>query len=285
MSLFLLLTIVTLLAGVGGAGIGALVGALFRTDSNRTVSLLLAFAGGVMISIVCFSLITGAIQAADEISSVGIVWVILSIIAGVAILYTLNLVIDRRSRHETSHATSVGHPATHDALDELIHVDHLIEHQRNKDSRTALYAAGMMIAFAITLHNIPEGMTIGAGFVIENGHLLSTGMVLAFLIGFQKIPEGMAISVPLICGGMKRARAVLITAASGIPTVFGAWLGFWLGDTWALGLVVSLGFASGAMLYIVFGEILPQSVLLCRSKLPAFFVIVGVLTGLLVTFI
>jgi len=282
---FLLLTIATFIAGVVCVAIGAFIGALFRSDSNRTVSLLLAFASGVMVSIVCFNLLVEAVESANTISSVGVIWVIASVIAGIVVIYGLNLVIDRRTRHDESHVTSDDHPETHDALDELIHADHLAEHRRNKDHRAALYTAGMMIAFAIALHNIPEGMTIGAGFVIESDHLLSTGIVLAFLIGFQKIPEGMAISVPLISGGMSRTRAILLTALSGVPTIFGAWLGYWLGDTWAFGLMASLGFASGAMLYIVFGEIIPQSVLLYPSKLPAFFVMIGILLGLLITFI
>ena len=86
------------------------------------------------------------------------------------------------------------------------------------------------------------------------------------LIGLHNIPEGMAVSVPLINGGMSRVRAVAATAACGLPTVLGAWLGYWLGDIGPLGLSLSLGFASGAMLYVVFGEIIPQSVLMYRSK-------------------
>ena len=66
--------------------------------------------------------------------------------------------------------------------------------------------------------------------------------------------------------------------------MLGAWLGYWLGDIGPIGLTLSLGFASGAMLYVVFGEIIPQSVLMYRSKAPAFFVIVGILLGMLLIF-
>ena len=90
----------------------------------------------------------------------------------------------------------------------------------------------------------------------------------------------MAVSVPLISGGMGRLRAVLLTAACGAPTVLGAWLGIWLGEVGPLGLTLSLGFASGAMLYVVYGEIIPESILIYRSKAPAFAVIVGILLGL-----
>ena len=109
-------------------------------------------------------------------------------------------------------------------------------------------------------------------------------LILAILIGLHNIPEGMAVSVPLISGGMHKGKAVLITALSGIPTMIGALLGFLLGEIGAVGLAISLGFASGAMLYVVFGEILPQAILMYHSKLPAFSTIGGILIGLLVIF-
>ena len=109
--------------------------------------------------------------------------------------------------------------------------------------------------------------------------------MLAVLIGLHNIPEGMAVSVPLISGGMGKTKAVLITALTGIPTMLGALLGFWLGEIGPLGLTCSLGFASGAMLYVVFGEILPQAILMYHSKLPAFSAIAGLLVGLFIIYV
>ena len=117
-----------------------------------------------------------------------------------------------------------------------------------------------------------------------DGVMGSSALVLAILIGLHNIPEGMAVSVPLISGGMGKSKAVLLTALSGAPTIIGAVLGFWLGDIGMLGLALSLGFASGAMLYVVFGEILPQAILMYHSKLPAFSAIAGILVGLLIIF-
>ena len=71
---------------------------------------------------------------------------------------------------------------------------------------------------------------------------------------------------------------------TGIPTILGALLGYVLGEIGPLGLTLSLGFASCAMLYVVFGEILPQSFLMYHSKLPAFSAIAGILVGLLIIF-
>ncbi|MDO4290668.1 MAG: ZIP family metal transporter [Eggerthellaceae bacterium] len=281
---FWFVTLVTLISGAGGTGVGGLVGALCKSDSNRTISLLLAFAGGVMTAMVCFDLLAEAVEAAGEVLDLGVLLVIAAVALGVLVVYGLNYVIDKRTAPEVPHVADAEHPKTHDDIDELIHADHWAEHKRNNDSRASLMVAGVVMACAIALHNVPEGMTIGASFAISENLVLGTGMVMAVLIGLHNIPEGMAVSVPLISGGMGRLRAVLLTAACGLPTLLGAWLGLWLGDVGPFGLAASLGFASGAMLYVVFGEIIPQSVLMYRSKAPAFAVIVGMMLGLLIIF-
>jgi len=272
------LLITTAIAGVVGTGLGGLIGAMLQKDSNRTVSLLLSFAGGVMLSVVCFDLIVEALE-----TNVGLPTVILSIALGVFIIYILNYLIDRKTNPEVPHI-SPDHPKTADDLDELIHSDHLEQHYANKDNRFALFIAGVVMACAIALHNVPEGMTIGASYASNNGVMGSAALVLAVLIGLHNIPEGMAVSVPLISGGMPKWKAVLMTASSGIPTILGALLGYAIGDIGAVGLALSLGFASGAMLYVVFGEILPQAILMYHSKLPAFFTIIGILAGMIIIF-
>ena len=264
MEQILLLIKATALAGIGGTGLGGIIGALFKRDSKRTVSLLLSFAGGVMTSIVCFDLIESAIGTNTSIYIIS-----LGICFGVAMVYLLNLYIDRVTNHEVRHIGK-NHPATADDLDEIIH------------SNQSLFIAGLIMASAIALHNLPEGMTIGASFANSKGLMEGSALVLAVLIGLHNIPEGMAISVPLINGGVKRRKAILITALSGAPTIIGALIGYFIGDIGSLGLALSLSFASGAMLYVTFGEILPQSILMYRSKLPAFFVIIGMLVGLIV---
>ena len=272
------LLVTTILAGVVGTGLGGLIGAMLQKDSKRTVSLLLSFAGGVMLSVVCLDLVPEAIE-----TNVGILTVIAAIAIGVAVTYGLNYLIDIRTNPEVPHIDA-DHPKTADDLDELIHSDHLEQHYAKKDSKLGLFIAGIVMACAIALHNVPEGMTIGASYASNDGVMGSAALVLAVLIGLHNIPEGMAVSVPLISGGMPRAKAVLITASTGIPTILGALLGYLLGEIGPMGLTLSLGFASGAMLYVVFGEILPQSILMYHSKLPAFSAIVGILAGILIIF-
>ncbi|MEC4294164.1 ZIP family metal transporter [Adlercreutzia shanghongiae] len=284
LSPFAFITLVTLISGAGGTGLGGLIGALFKSESNRTISLLLAFAGGVMTAMVCFDLLAEAEEAANQVYEHGVLLVILAVALGVAVVYLLNHLIDRKTRTEVSHTADAAHPDTHDDIDELVHADHLNMHKRHNDSKLSLFVAGIVMACAIALHNIPEGMTIGASFAVSSDLMWGTGMIMAVLIGLHNIPEGMAVAVPLISGGTGRVKATLLTAACGLPTVLGAWLGFWLGDIGPLGLTLSLGFASGAMLYVVFGEIMPESYLIYRSKLPAFAVMVGLALGMLMIF-
>ena len=229
------LIITTALAGIGGTGLGGLIGAILQKDSRKTVSLLLSFAAGVMLSVVCFDLVTEAIE-----TNTGIWTVVGAIALGVALTYLLNYLIDKKTNPEVPHVDE-NHPKTADDLDELIHSDHLEQHYARRDSKLGLFVAGIVMASAIALHNVPEGMTIGASYASNDGVMGSAALVLAVLIGLHNIPEGMAVSVPLISGGMNKWKAVLITASTGIPTILGALLGFVLGEIGPMGLTMSLG--------------------------------------------
>ena len=121
-----------------GTGLGGLVGAMLQKDSKRTVSLLLSFAGGVMLSVVCFDLVTEAIEA-----SAGIWTVVAAIAFGVAVTYFLNYLIDRKTNPEVPHIDE-NHPKTADDLDELIHSDHLEQHYANHDGKLSLFIAGIV---------------------------------------------------------------------------------------------------------------------------------------------
>lgn len=280
-----MVTLMTLVAGVGGTGLGGVLGALVKTESNRIVSLLLSATSGVMIAIVCFELMVECLEAAQSVFAGGAVFLVCgAVLVGMAIVALLNWLIDKRTTPEVPHTANSLHPKTHDNIDELSHVDHYNQHLKEHAPKRELWVAGVVIACAIALHNIPEGMSIGASYNIDAAGGVSMALVLAVLIGLHNIPEGMAVSVPLVAGGMSRIKAALLTAASGLPVVLGAWFGYWLGDIGPFGLACSLGFASGAMLYVVFGEIVPQAVLMYRSKLPAFFVILGILLGLVIIY-
>ena len=275
---------ITALAGMGGTGIGGLVSCLFRRDSSKTVSLLLSFAAGVMTSVVCFDLLTEALHPDNMSTNVWLV--VMGVLVGYVVIAALNAWIDRNTNHEVAHIDE-NHPRTADSLEELTHANHLQEHREGRQPRSGLFLAGLVMAAAIALHNVPEGMVIGASFARTAGQaqLNRGGLTMAIIIGMHNIPEGMAVAVPLISGGMPKWRSVLVTALTGFPTVLGALLGYSVGAMGPFALALSLSFASGAMLYVVFGELMPESILMWRSKLPAAATIIGMLTGLIIIYV
>ena len=255
------------------------------------MSLLLAFAGGIMCGVVSFDMIPGAMLPEGAAEETDVFFVIFGVMLGYAVIWLLNYWIDKKTNHEIEHIDA-DHPKTADGLDELIHADHYARHEReSEDGGPAnpyqLFVAGVVMACAIALHNMPEGMVIGASYAGNTaaGVFSGTGMVMAVIIGLHNIPEGMAVAVPLISGGQKRWKAILITALSGAPTIIGALLGYCLGTLSPMWLALSLSFAAGAMYYVVFGELMPEAILMWRSKLPALATVIGILVGLMIIYV
>ena len=289
MSTFAFVVVVTAIAGVVGTGLGGLIGVIFTRNSEKIVSLLLSFAGGVMLCIVCLDLLSDALGQVPD--SVGHVFFVVAMTAvGFGIIYLLNALIDRKTNPQVKHIDK-NHPKTADQLSELIHSDHYDEHKKEYEetkgqkSLSQLFIAGLVMAFAIALHNFPEGMVIGASYASDEATGGVGGLAMAVVIGLHNIPEGMAVSVPLVAGGMKKTKATLLTAVTGAPTILGAMLGYFLGTLSPVMLALSLSFASGAMLYVVFGELLPAAILMWRSKAPAFAMLVGLLVGVVILFV
>ena len=126
---------------------------------------------------------------------------------------------------------------------------------------------------------------IGAAFASGTTEEGAGGVTLAAVIALHNIPEGMAVAGPLRAGNLTRRLAVAAAAATGAPTVVGSsFWGYRLGSLGPVGLAATLGFASGAMLYVVFGELLPEALDLWRSRAPALAAVTGVVTGLVMVY-
>ena len=283
MPVFLQISIVTFISGIVRTGLGGLIGSVAKKDSSRVVSLFLSFAGGVMLSVVCFDLIADAITPSGETSLSYLFLTIAGLMIGYVTVYELNRLIDRNTNVDLKHIDE-SHPETADDLNELIHSDHYSHHRETGDRR-GMFIAGVIMACAIALHNLPEGMVIGVSYSGAETVMDRAGLVMAIVIGLHNIPEGMAVSVPLISGGMPRLRAVLVTALSGAPTIIGALIGYGLGELGPTALCLALSFAAGAMIYVVFGELIPESILMWRSKTPAFAILIGMIVGLIVIYV
>ncbi len=283
MSVFGWIIVVTFISGVLGTGLGGLIGCVAKRDSSRVVSLFLSFAAGVMLSIVCFDLIGDALSPESEGGLSFLMLTIAGLVLGYMTVFILNRAIDKNANREVEHIDK-DHPATADDLGELIHSDHY-SHHRETGTWREMFVAGIIMACAIALHNLPEGMVIGVSYADAENVMDRAGLVMAIVIGLHNIPEGMAVSVPLISGGMPRGRAVLVTALSGAPTIIGALLGYALGGLGAVALCLALSFAAGAMVYVVFGELIPEAILMWRSKAPAFAILIGMIVGLIVIYV
>lgn len=136
----------------------------------------------------------------------------------------------------------------------------------------------LLLGIGLAAHNFPEGLAIGSGFM--GGKTL--GLELALVIGLHDIPEGAAVASPLMQTRLKRWKIILLTALTALPTSVGAFMGAVLGDISKTFISICISFAAGSMLYIVCGELIPQSKNLSKGVLSTLSVILGVILGLLI---
>lgn len=278
MNAYLQIFLITALTGAGGLALGGGLAAAVHNPSDRSVSLLLRFTAGVMLSVVCFDLVA---DAAEESS---ILPVLCWIMIGYLCTYLLNCWIDKQAHHTHSHG---GHDHDHDHGREHSH-EHENPHAGHDNGELCacghhtLHTAGLVLAAAVALHNVPVGMAIGATFA-GSAHSHG-GLLAALIIGLHNIPEGMSITAPLLAGGGKPAGSIGIAALSGLPAILGALIGYGAGTMNPLLLTVSLSFAAGAMLYVVFGELLPESEHLWQNRLSGLSTMLGMLLGMALIF-
>ncbi len=123
-------------------------------------------------------------------------------------------------------------------------------------------SSGSLLFWAVTLHNIPEGMAVGvaaAAFLANDAHVTAAATaLLSFGIGVQNFPEGAIISLPLVGGGMKKRKAFLYGFLSGIVEPLAAAITLLLSFLITPLLPYLLSLAAGVMLYVVIKELVPE---------------------------
>ncbi len=200
----------------------------------RVEKLLLGFASGVMIAASVWSLLIPAIDMSEGGTLPAWFPALVGFLAGIAFLLLLDSVIPHLHRHSDTP-----------------------EGIRAKVSRTA------MLVFAVTLHNLPEGMAVGvtyAGAVSGQADISMAGaLTLAMGIAIQNFPEGAIISMPLRGEGTPKGKAFLYGVLSGIVEPIGALLTILLAQQLTPILPYLLAFAAGAMIYVVVEELIPES--------------------------
>ena len=251
-------------AGILGMGLGGFISAvLMRRPSERMICCLLSFAAGVMVSIVCFGLVPETLELTNPFICT------LGLVMGIVVIMVLNRVTDRITE------TKEENLKIHHTHEELYHASGIIKNP----SKMIRY--GLLMFAAIALHNVPEGIAIGAGGIYD----FNLGVLIAAMIAFHNIPEGMAVAAPLLAGGINRWKVVFLTSLAGGTTLLGGLIGVGIGNISDLAVALSLSSAGGAMLYIVFGEILPQFTVMTKSRTASIVTLFGIIVGFLVTLI
>jgi len=251
----------SVLAGVVGMGMGGLLSAILGKKSEKMVSALLALAGGVMIAIVLLELLPEAYEYGGAWTAIG------GLIAGAAVVWAMSFGLDKFTDKRKGKIQPL-----HENFEEYYHISH----------RKNMLRAGLVMMFALAIHNIPEGMAMGAAGQDPDSSL---GFILAVMLALHNIPEGMAMATPMISGGFGRVKTVLLSLLTGFTTIFGALIGYWFGGISDFTLAFSLAFAGGAMLYVVFGEMLPHSMVANKTRMPTVVMLIGILLGFLITLI
>lgn len=202
--------------------LGALLVLIWRRPSERLLNVGLGLAAGVMLTASFTSLILPGIEF-------GGIW---AVIVGIAI--------------------GAGVLA---AADQWIPHLHIIKGQEGGD-KTSLKAMWLFI-IAITIHNMPEGLAVGVGFGSGD---LANALPLMLAIGIQNIPEGFAVSISAINAGMgSYTYASIAGIRSGLVEIPLALLGAWAVQVARPILPYAMGFAAGAMLYVISNEIIPET--------------------------
>ena len=218
-----------------GTTIGAATVFLMKNEMNAKVEkLLLGFASGVMIAASVWSLIMPSIEMAEEQGTLAWLPAAVGFLLGILFLLVLDIII----------------PHIHLNTDKP-------EGIKAKLKKTT------MLVFAVTLHNIPEGMAVGvtfAGALLGNtGITLAGAFALAIGIAIQNFPEGAIISMPLKAEGMSKTRAFIYGTLSGIVEPASAIITILLTNLVVPILPYLLSFAAGAMIYVVVDELIPES--------------------------
>ena len=217
-----------LVTALGGAMVFAL-----RKVSEKIMSLMFGFGAGVMLAASFFSLLMPGISLAEELNQISYVIVGSGVLIGALFIFLID-----------------------------IFLPHLHLKAEQPEGISSTWSRKILLIVAITLHNIPEGLAIGVAFGTVasgvEGASLSAAWIVAIGIGLQNFPEGMAVSVPLRSEGMSRKKAFFYGQASGIVEPISAVIGAILVMFIKPILPFILGFAAGAMLYVIVEELIPS---------------------------
>jgi len=227
-------TLIATLFTWGMTAMGAATVFFFKNTNQKVMDGMLGFSAGVMVAASFWSLLEPSIEAAGAMGVVKWLPATLGFLAGGLFLR----LVDRFLPH--------------------FH----IEEGKTEGIKTS-WSRTVLLALAITMHNIPEGLSVGVGFgaagLRAGGANVAGAAVLALGIGIQNFPEGAAVSLPLRRQGMSRWKSFFYGQLSGVVEPIAAVIGVLLVTIMQPLMPYALAFAAGAMIYVVADEVVPEA--------------------------
>lgn len=218
----------------GMTAAGASTVFLFREVKKEVMDCLLGFASGIMIAASFWSLLSPALEMAGERTSFPFIEVGIGFLVGGLFLWGIDSFLP-----------------------------HLHVGATKPEGLKTKWNRNVLLVLAITLHNIPEGLSIGILFGAmaagDNGVSMASAIALTIGMGIQNLPEGAAVSIPLRRDGMSRGKAFFYGQASGVVEPIAAMVGVVLAISISHILPFFLAFAAGAMIYVVIEELIPEA--------------------------
>lgn len=219
-------------------GLGAVPVLLIRKISHKRMDSILAYTAGIMVAASTYGLIPASLKLTN------LYVLCFGVLAGALLLNVLEYLIP--------------------------HVD--LAHERRG---VALPQQSLMLVAAMTLHNIPEGLSVGASLASEIENL---GLVVALSMGIQNAPEGFLVALFLLNQKVHRGIAIIIACGTGVIECVAGLLGFYLVNTALFLVPYGLAFAAGAMLFIVYKELIPETHGHGYERLATFSFLLGLLS-------
>lgn len=227
--------------------IGAAFVFFFKKVNKTVLDAMLGFSAGVMIAASFWSLLSPAIDMANNLKMTSWLIVFLGFFSGGVLLFIGDKVFNKLGKKISGGSDS--------------------------------FKRCSLLIFSITLHNIPEGLAVGVAFGSVayglNGATLVAACLLALGIGIQNFPEGTAVSLPLRREGFSRTKSFWYGQLSGIVEPIAGILGALLVLKIRCMLPFLLSFAAGAMIYVVVQELIPESQTNKNKSVMALFTLVG----------
>ena len=226
------LSVIASLFTWGVTALGAATVFFFKTVNRKVLDAMMGFSAGVMIAASFWSLLSPAIDLSETLGYIPWLWPAVGFLVGGLFVVGASKLLDRAIEFKDEH--------------------------KNRSVKRSI-----MLVSSITLHNIPEGLSVGVAFGAMSldipGCEVVGALLLALGIGIQNFPEGVSVALPLRREGLSRAKSFFYGQASGFVEPIASIIGYFLATAMRAVLPFALSFSAGAMICVVCSELIPEA--------------------------